>query len=237
MAHDRSPKPPRLKVPQQTDFDVGYSKPPVSSRFKPGKSGNPRGRPKGARNKLPALNEERLKSIVLQEAYRTIKVRDGEKNVTVPMATAIVRSVAVNAAKGNNRAAALITQMIKVVEDENKAHYNDYLKTMIEYKCNWEQELERCKRLGIVVPDPVPHPDHILIDFNTSEVRIIGPFTKEDIPRWEMLRKRKQDCDVSIGQIQEDLKSPKMRKFRKFLLDDLAHALNMREMLCKAIPD
>ena len=31
-------------------FSVGYKKPPRHSRFQPGQSGNPRGRPKGARN-------------------------------------------------------------------------------------------------------------------------------------------------------------------------------------------
>ena len=44
--------------------------------------------------------EERMKAIVLDEAYRTIAIRDDDRNVTVPMAQAIIRSLAVNAAKG-----------------------------------------------------------------------------------------------------------------------------------------
>src|SRR5437868_239041 len=106
-----------LRISRPAPYDVGYGKPPASTRFKPGQSGNPKGRPRGAKNRRPALHEERLKGIILQEAYRTIKVRDGEKNVAVPIATAVVRAVAVNAAKGNNRAATLFTQMINVVED------------------------------------------------------------------------------------------------------------------------
>lgn len=30
-------------------YDVGYAKPPVGTRFKPGQSGNPKGRPRGQR--------------------------------------------------------------------------------------------------------------------------------------------------------------------------------------------
>jgi Family of unknown function (DUF5681) len=59
-------------------------------------SGNPRGRPKGARNKMLALNEERLKDFIMIGAYRTIKVNDGPRQ-------AIVRSVAGNAVKGQHR--------------------------------------------------------------------------------------------------------------------------------------
>ena len=35
------------------DEPVGYRKPPVSSRFRKGQSGNPRGRPRGSRQRLP----------------------------------------------------------------------------------------------------------------------------------------------------------------------------------------
>src|SRR4051794_10692085 len=114
------PSIPRLVGPTQSSYDVGYGKPPVSTRFRPGQSGNPLGRPKGAKNKLPGLSDERLKIIVIEEAYRTISVREGEKTVSIPMAKAVVRSLAVSAAKGNNRAALLFTQLVKIVEQENK---------------------------------------------------------------------------------------------------------------------
>ncbi|MFZ1991145.1 MAG: DUF5681 domain-containing protein [Alphaproteobacteria bacterium] len=40
-------------------------KPPVETRFKPGQSGNPSGRPRGARNKRPALDAERLENMII----------------------------------------------------------------------------------------------------------------------------------------------------------------------------
>jgi hypothetical protein len=63
MANDRKV---RLELPPSADspsYEVGFRRPPVASRFKPGQSGNRKGRPKGARNKRPALNEERLKTV------------------------------------------------------------------------------------------------------------------------------------------------------------------------------
>ena len=45
----------RLTPPssEPSNDEVGYRRPPKASQFPPGRSGNPKGRPKGARNKRP----------------------------------------------------------------------------------------------------------------------------------------------------------------------------------------
>ena len=45
-----------LRSPGETPYEIGFSKPPKHTRFKPGQSGNPRGRPKAAKSAGAALN-------------------------------------------------------------------------------------------------------------------------------------------------------------------------------------
>jgi hypothetical protein len=50
------------------DYEVGYKKPPRRTRFRKGRSGNPRGRPRQARNLLTDLREELQQRITVREA-------------------------------------------------------------------------------------------------------------------------------------------------------------------------
>lgn len=137
-------------------YEVGYGKPPAHSRFKPGQSGNPRGRPKGTKNKRPALNEERLKDIILDEAYREVPVRDGDRNVTVPMAQAVIRAMSVKAAKGDHRSQRLFAELLASTERANRTLHDQWLNTAMDYKIEWERELRRREALGITdLPEPL----------------------------------------------------------------------------------
>lgn len=53
---------------------VGYGKPPEEGRFKPGKSGNPKGRPKGTKNTYTLLTKLLDQKLVVQENGKTVKI-------------------------------------------------------------------------------------------------------------------------------------------------------------------
>jgi hypothetical protein len=55
--HDPFPKTIRAESSGPQDYEVGYGRPPKETRFQPGKSGNPRGRPNVKRHLGVALRE------------------------------------------------------------------------------------------------------------------------------------------------------------------------------------
>ena len=74
---------------------AGYGRPPKDSRFKPGRSGNPRGRPKGVRNLRSDFNEVMTKRVRIRE--------DGELRY-VSRQEALLLSLCVKALQGDTRA-------------------------------------------------------------------------------------------------------------------------------------
>lgn len=73
---------------------VGYKRPPEHTRFKPGQSGNPSGRPKGSQN---------LKTIFEKILKEEVSLREGSEVRKVTKAEAIMRGLVVGALKGDQR--------------------------------------------------------------------------------------------------------------------------------------
>ena len=81
---------------------VGYKRPPREHQFRPGQSGNPSGRPKGARN---------FKSELREELSELVTVRDGDREIEVSKQRALIKSLVAAAIEGNQRAAASVLAM------------------------------------------------------------------------------------------------------------------------------
>lgn len=94
------------------DYQVGYGKPPVETRFKPGESGNPRGRPK----RIPTLPE-----LIQREAKRRIEiVEDGERH-RVTKLDALAKRLLQGALKGNARDTQQVIQLLAISATANEA--------------------------------------------------------------------------------------------------------------------
>jgi len=86
-----------------SDYEIGYGKPPKGTRFKPGQSGNPRGRPKGTKN---------LKTDLAEELGEKIVVREGEETHRVSKQRAVVKTLVAKTLKGDARSGGLLLGMM-----------------------------------------------------------------------------------------------------------------------------
>jgi hypothetical protein len=59
------------------NYVVGYARPPASSQYQPGQSGNPKGRPKGTRNVSSMARDalERAVNVTVKRTWRKMTVR------------------------------------------------------------------------------------------------------------------------------------------------------------------
>lgn len=77
------------------DYDVGYGKPPKSGQFQPGKSGNPKGRPKGSLD---------FKTNVQEMLSKQVTITEGGKQKRVSAIRAILMRLTEKSLKGEQRA-------------------------------------------------------------------------------------------------------------------------------------
>ena len=97
-------------------YDVGYRKPPVHSRFAPGRSGNPKGRSKGAKGFAAELERELAAKITITE--------NGQRQRVTKLA-GMIKSLVAKAIKGDTRAFANIHALRSPQAREGEASATD----------------------------------------------------------------------------------------------------------------
>ena len=99
----RNPKPTATpSTGRDQAYEVGYGKPPADTRFKAGRSGNPKGRPKGRKN---------LKTIIQEVFDAKITVREGGRTRSITKAEGLVLRHFEKALKGDHHAMTALIRM------------------------------------------------------------------------------------------------------------------------------
>ncbi len=94
------------------DYEVGYGKPPKHSQFKPGESGNPKGRPKGARNLKTEIREVMQSTVIVTQ--------DGQRK-KISTRKAVVLRLTEKALSGNVQATRVLLDLIRNYDEEEVA--------------------------------------------------------------------------------------------------------------------
>ncbi|HTV71277.1 MAG TPA: DUF5681 domain-containing protein [Rhizobiaceae bacterium] len=214
----------KLPATVNRSYDIGYARPPAAMRFQKGKSGNPKGRPRGSKNKSKFVDRygEQLKALILDEAYRLITMTDAQGVVTMPMAQAVLRSIAVNAVKGNHRSQRLFTQLVGTTERENRRLHDEWFDAAVTYKIEWDKELRRRETLGIAGPEPLPHPNHIELDMNKGTAYIRGPATKDEKVQWDLWHEYYDEFRRELADFKQWLTDTDDKEERRQLESDIA---------------
>jgi hypothetical protein len=86
----------------ETDYRVGYGRPPRDTRFKPGVSGNPRGRPRGTRN---------LHTVLTKIMSRRVTITERGTPRRIPYLEALLLKISHQALSGDHRATRMILDL------------------------------------------------------------------------------------------------------------------------------
>lgn len=107
---------------KEPEFSVGYGKPPQQTRFKPGQSGNPSGRP---RKKSATIAES-----MARELNTFITVNEGGKQRRIRKLDAIAKQQTNKAAQGDPKATRLVIEAVEPRQVDLKDNLSPVLQEM-----------------------------------------------------------------------------------------------------------
>ena len=141
-----------LRPPPET---VGYRRPPASSRFKPGHSGNPKGRPRGATRKPPY--EAVLGQIV------EIRLDGQARRVTA--AEALLLKLVQTGVAGDARIGELVLTALEAEREAREAVEAESAMVLVRWMVSPDDPLAAMRHLGMVLKvDPYRSTARMLIE-------------------------------------------------------------------------
>ena len=198
-----SPEPEYEKIKPRPDlktlftFDGGYCNPPKGYWYAKGTSGNPKGRPPGAKNKPKPLTDKNFNEILRSVYYKKVRSKDGR---TISTAQAVTENLADLALGGNMRAIQLLHTSLRGLDAADAAQQEAEYNYAAAYKAHWDHPSR------MFAPEralAVPYPDDIILDHKNKRVFFTGPRNEEEMMKKlanEDFRKETTDEEEDVSE-------------------------------------
>jgi hypothetical protein len=140
----------------------------------------------------------------------------------------------ISAMKGDRHAQREMTAAAQKAEREKAATQVKFFESAVDYKKSWEAPFARADAAGVPRPDPVPHPDDVIIDVRNGVARIEGPWTDEEKVDWDKGLKSRDYRQKRINELARQMKSePENQGLKELRLEQQRKFDALTEMMPK----
>ena len=178
-----------------------------------------------------------VEDLIIQEAERTISIQENGEAIRISTIQAVIRSLSINAVKGKILSQRLFLQLKQIAEEEKYKREIDYFQAMGDYKYDWQEVIDDARKHGNPIPEPTPHPEHIMLNVHKGTARLLGPMTPDDKKEWDQLVALKLYSQAELKELQAELAATENEDMKEFIRREMEFPEEMVSKLTKIIPD
>lgn len=166
----------KKSVKQQDEkYQVGPGNPPREYQWKKGQSGNPRGRPR--RKQIGKLLEtvNPVAAMVINQDKKTLTRKIGGEVFEQTRGEAALEAIFALGMKGSIRSLELYWKIRGEAYESDLEIRRELFRAASIHNEHWGPKFKLAEFLGEPAPRELPHPDDIILNYETGTVDIVGP--------------------------------------------------------------